>query len=196
MGIRKITDLGCVRAGPTPTDRAPRTATWRQAAEVVEAATSNAAGVPFESTIQCRRRPGRQPCEGHLEVRRQDLPPEIHWICTACRDEGLVRNWKGTPWDFAGVPHRAAVVAVYLAQTDFDIVAARAGSDAGSRSILRGARRQNELLVVEGAPERLSGLRDALFRGLPGSRPSERPALQRVIDRIELRLRHHTTSGR
>lgn len=54
-----------------------------------------------EYQVRCRRRPGRKPCTGLIEV---DLDPEtedIVWWCPICRDNGYIRNWKGTMWDLS-----------------------------------------------------------------------------------------------
>ena len=56
---------------------------------------------PPEYRVRCRRRPGRKPCTGLIEV---DLDPEtesIVWWCPVCRDNGYISNWKGTLWDLS-----------------------------------------------------------------------------------------------
>ena len=64
--------------------------------------------IPQEYKVRCRRRPGRRPCVGCIEV---DLDPEtedVMWWCPTCGDNGYIRNWKGTMWDLsdaAGKPH-------------------------------------------------------------------------------------------
>ena len=55
---------------------------------------------PPEYKVSCRRRPSRKPCTGAIEA---DLDPEtedIVWWCPVCHDNGYIRNWKGTMWDF------------------------------------------------------------------------------------------------
>ena len=66
---------------------------------IVRAATAGDAGVAWESALGCDRRPRRQPCPGHLAVRRTDVPPSIAWWCTSCGDEGVISGWEGSPYD-------------------------------------------------------------------------------------------------
>ncbi len=56
---------------------------------------------PPEYQVRCRRRPGRRPCTGVIEV---DLDPDtedIIWWCPICHDNGYISNWKGTMWDLS-----------------------------------------------------------------------------------------------
>ena len=66
---------------------------------VVRAATAGEGGQPWVSALPCRRRPGRRPCTGHLEVFRSDVPPSIEWRCTGCGDEGVISGWERSPFD-------------------------------------------------------------------------------------------------
>jgi len=55
--------------------------------------------IPAEYRVRCRRRPGRKPCTGMVDV---DLDPEtedVVWWCPVCGDNGYIRNWKGTFWN-------------------------------------------------------------------------------------------------
>jgi hypothetical protein len=57
--------------------------------------------IPAEYQVRCRRRPGRKPCPGMVEV---DLDPEtedVVWWCPVCGDNGYIQNWKGTGWDLS-----------------------------------------------------------------------------------------------
>jgi hypothetical protein len=54
---------------------------------------------PAEYRVQCRRRPGRKPCPGMIEV---DLDPgteDVVWWCPVCGDNGYISNWQGALWD-------------------------------------------------------------------------------------------------
>ncbi len=68
---------------------------------VISAATLATPGVIVNTALQCRRRPGRKPCPGHLIVEPYEVPPEIQWSCSDCNDNGVIRNWKGTAWDLS-----------------------------------------------------------------------------------------------
>jgi hypothetical protein len=66
---------------------------------IVRAATAGDAGLNWVSALTCGRRPGRQPCPGHLAVLRIDVPPSIEWQCTSCGDEGVISGWEHSPSD-------------------------------------------------------------------------------------------------
>jgi Flp pilus assembly protein TadD len=52
------------------------------------------------SKVKCRRRPGRRPCSGPINVRTGcENPPEIQWECASCGEHGVIRNWQGCEWD-------------------------------------------------------------------------------------------------
>lgn len=52
------------------------------------------------SRVKCRRRPGRRPCPGPINVRTGcEEPPEILWECPSCGEHGVIRNWQGCEWD-------------------------------------------------------------------------------------------------
>jgi hypothetical protein len=55
--------------------------------------------VSFQTDLDCRRRPDRQPCAGRLLVRREEGTDRILWTCPACGDGGSIHGWGGTPFD-------------------------------------------------------------------------------------------------
>lgn len=57
---------------------------------IVRAATAGDAGVPWVSALDCKRRPARRACPGHLAVFWTDVPASIEWRCTSCGDEGVI----------------------------------------------------------------------------------------------------------
>jgi hypothetical protein len=69
---------------------------------IVRAATAGDAGLNWVSALRCGRRPGRQPCPGHVAVLRIDVPPSIEWQCTSCGDEGVISGWEHSPFDLRG----------------------------------------------------------------------------------------------
>ena len=66
---------------------------------IVRAATAGDAGASWVTALPCRRRPGRRPCPGHIEVARTDVPPSLQWRCTSCGDEGVISGWAQSPFD-------------------------------------------------------------------------------------------------
>lgn len=66
---------------------------------VVRVGSSGPAGPVLNSALPCRRRPGRQPCEGWLRIRRLEVPAVIEWACPVCGDAGRINNWRRSPLD-------------------------------------------------------------------------------------------------
>ena len=66
---------------------------------IVRAATAGDAGIGWVSALPCDRRPGRQPCPGHIALSRTDIPPSIEWRCTSCGDDGVISGWERSPFD-------------------------------------------------------------------------------------------------
>jgi hypothetical protein len=54
---------------------------------------------PPEYRVRCRRRPGRKPCLGMINVNLDPETANIVWWCPVCHDNGKIRNWKGSMWD-------------------------------------------------------------------------------------------------
>jgi hypothetical protein len=101
-----IIDIGhYLEAGRVPQD-VPAPA-WRFAAylgALIEAATVNPAGETVATPLPCRRRPGRRPCPGRMQVRRLEVPAHIEWTCPSCAEGGVIHGWAGTLWDLSPVP--------------------------------------------------------------------------------------------
>lgn len=72
---------------------------------IVATAQAYPAGPIIPSAIRCRRRPNRRRCLGFLDIVRLDIPREIRWECPECGDQGVIRDWQGTPWE-QRFPHR------------------------------------------------------------------------------------------
>lgn len=54
------------------------------------------------SALSCRKRIKRVPCQGVIEVNRQDLPDKaILWHCSECEDGGAITDWESTPYNLA-----------------------------------------------------------------------------------------------
>ena len=37
---------------------------------------------------------------------RSELPADIAWVCTACRDDGVIHGWERSPFDLRPDPHQ------------------------------------------------------------------------------------------
>ncbi|MEE8583376.1 MAG: hypothetical protein V3T83_00835 [Acidobacteriota bacterium] len=68
---------------------------------IVKAATALAARSEKQTALRCPGKSERSPCPGHLMVRLQDIPSEIHWRCQSCGGEGVILNWPNSPWDLS-----------------------------------------------------------------------------------------------
>lgn len=72
---------------------------------IVSAATLAPPGVEVDTSIRCRRRPDRKLCHGLIRLRLHENPAELVWWCPVCRDKGVIRNWKGIPWNLSHTSH-------------------------------------------------------------------------------------------
>lgn len=68
---------------------------------IVSAATLAPPGVEVDTSIKCRKRPERKLCHGLIRLRLQENPAELIWWCPVCADSGVIRNWKGIPWNLS-----------------------------------------------------------------------------------------------
>jgi hypothetical protein len=63
--------------------------------KMVSAATLAPPGSEIQTFLKCRKRPDRKPCPGEIIVRLEENPPQLHWWCSACGNNGVIKNWKG-----------------------------------------------------------------------------------------------------
>jgi hypothetical protein len=66
---------------------------------IVSALTSQPPGELRQTSVRCRRRPGRRPCVGQIWAVIEVDSGLISWGCAACGDHGIIHHWEGTPWD-------------------------------------------------------------------------------------------------
>jgi hypothetical protein len=102
--------------------------------EIARAASVRESGRWSATARRCRRRPGRKPCKGRIDVLRHDIPPEVEWRCSVCGDAGVISGWRGTYWDLSGRqaqptadPEGARRVDVRLSQEDYELLRDRVG---------------------------------------------------------------------
>jgi hypothetical protein len=104
MGDTWITDITHFNGVDAPESNAPAAARRldQYLHEIVKAASfAKARFHPILTEVRCRRRPGRKPCPGRISVLIDTGDWAIHWGCTHCGDNGVIRNWKGSEWDLS-----------------------------------------------------------------------------------------------
>jgi hypothetical protein len=136
----------------------------RQFARIVSAATSVHAGLTIHTPIRCRRRPLRRACEGHLLVRRQDVPALIQWGCPECREHGALRAWHHTPPDLSGQPASLRPeIEVVLSEREYRALESLPRLTASAGRVVMGAAFTPFGIRLSGERAELDALLDALF---------------------------------
>jgi len=74
-------------------------------AQIVVVATSPYVPNRDPVTLNCRRRPGRRPWQGRIEMDIDPDTEQIVWWCPVCGEEGSISNWKGSLWDRSASGH-------------------------------------------------------------------------------------------
>ena len=67
--------------------------------QIVDHATSLAAGIEAELKPICGKLLAQNPCAGALEVLLFSEKRLIYWQCPQCGDDGIIIGWKGLIWD-------------------------------------------------------------------------------------------------
>jgi hypothetical protein len=168
------------------TDAGPKGLRARQLARIVSAATAVHAGLTVHTPIRCRRRPLRRACEGHLLVRRQDVPALIQWGCPECRDHGALRAWRRTPQDLSDQPATLLPeIEVVVPEREYRALEALPRLVAPAGRVVMGASFTPFGIRLSGERAELDALLDALFaaaRDPDGSIP------QATLDRAAVTL--------
>jgi hypothetical protein len=66
---------------------------------IVSWVTSRASKNDVRTNVYCRRRPGRQRCQGEILASVDDASIAVVWECPFCGDNGYIAGWEGTEWD-------------------------------------------------------------------------------------------------
>ncbi len=70
---------------------------------IIEEATLGNENEPRETSIQCRRRPGRKKCTGKIITYINERnPTQLIWFCPDCDDNGAITGWESTIYNNAG----------------------------------------------------------------------------------------------
>jgi len=94
-------DTGEVALPETKKSKSSESERSEYLSSIVSAATLAPPGVEVNTMIRCRRRPERKACHGFIRLRLQEDPAQLNWWCPVCADSGLIRNWKGIPWNLS-----------------------------------------------------------------------------------------------
>ena len=70
--------------------------------QIIEECSAEAAGETIETSLKCRRRPGKKPCPGKILSWRNSETDSIKWECDQCGTGGEIHNWRGCRWDRSG----------------------------------------------------------------------------------------------
>jgi hypothetical protein len=190
MGRTRETDLIAEYTRDAAGDSRPAALT-RYLGRIAAAATATHPGLTIESAVRCRRRPDRTPCEGFILVRRQELPAEIQWGCPTCHDRGIIRNWRGTPWDVSR-PGRVDEdeIEVVLAEEAYRLLEGNPLLDPASDRLVHGGKRHRRGISIEGsAPDLDILLEDVMALANDEQSRGRQLLLDRAADRIEAALR-------
>jgi len=86
---------------------APKSGTARRLAQhyaaIVRELTAELGGESYFPKVRCRRKPSRKRCPGEIDSTLDPESGAIIWECPICRDNGSIRGWEGTLWDFSEV---------------------------------------------------------------------------------------------
>ncbi len=149
---------------------------------IVRAAGTHPPGADVASFLPCRRRPGRRPCPGRLVLRRQEVPPTVHWRCPACADSGTVAFEGGFPREHLRPPVPPGELLELLLTAEEWRAALGATEDTEVEAILLAAETWGDQACLRLADAELMLLNVELFGFLAFGKPGRaRRALQQVV---------------
>ncbi len=141
-------------------------------------------GEPVETGIRCRRRPKHRRCPGYLNVRRQDIPPQVYYECPVCgQEQGTVSGWKNTEADLSrvethGAP-RSKEYAFVLDPENYETLRSLLPLDPDSERVVYGARRTEQGIRLVASEEDLGALQSFIHLG--GEYDPSRPRRRQLI---------------
>jgi len=156
---------------------------------IVSAASVSPADELIEAALFCRRRPGRMPCPGHLQIRRDSVSGVISWHCSRCDDQGEISNWEGTSWNFSQwVPDRSANEKLHeLVVTEDELRELRRSLvlSPECESLLYGATIAHGGIVIRATLEEFEELEEHIAAD---ANHEEKRRRQRILDRVYERI--------
>ncbi len=164
---------------------------------IVSAATMAPPGVEVNTSIRCRRRPERKACHGFIRLRLQEDPAELNWWCPVCADSGVIRNWKGIPWNLSHTRGTAALngaefCEVLLAEAEFRLLSEIEILEPRARKIVQTATIIDGGIILIGALDAVDELMGYIaFEANHEQRKKRQLALNQLFDKI-----NHCISGK
>ena len=130
---------------------------------IISSASVAPVGMWIDAAIRCRRRPNRQPCRGHIRLRRTGLSSPVDWGCTWCDEGGVISNWQRSIWDLsvAGVESGAIngpPLEVVLAIEELNAVRQNLIFDLEIERVLASARKTAQGCLMRATEEDLDNL--------------------------------------
>ena len=134
---------------------------------IISAASCCPEGVAIETGLRCRRRPGRRPCAGYLQVTRLDAANEVGWACSICSAHGTVVNWRGSFADLSldgefNPPPTQRPVLLHLTDDEYSLLRTVLLLDLETERMVMGAWHVAEGIRLAGSPEVIQDLIDCV----------------------------------
>ncbi|MFH1436550.1 MAG: HIT family protein [Pseudomonadota bacterium] len=157
-----------------------------------------------ETPLRCRKRPKKRPCPGRIDVRCIKEAQEIHWSCTHCNDNGVIRGWQCTEWDLSDLEddlfeqREGRLMSVNVTDAEYKLLLDITHHEAEAEIIVRSARRWRGGAVLLGSPGRLSLLNELVQAELETETRSSRRAILLALEltlRYELKAQDKADSG-
>lgn len=157
---------------------------------IVSAATLAPPGVEVVTDLRCRRRPNRRQCHGLIRLRLQEEPAELLWWCPQCGDNGVIRNWKGTPWKLVHVRTDECIncdeyCEILLSEKEYALLTEISILASGAMKIVQDARIKGDGYMIIGSIENIDDLMGYIaFEANHEQKPRRRLALNRLFDKF------------
>lgn len=157
---------------------------------IVSAATMAPPGVEVNTSIRCRRRPDRKACHGFIRLRLQENPAELNWWCPVCADSGIIRNWKGIPWNLSHTKGTSALNAdefceILLTKSEFRLLSEIEILEPQALKIVQNATLNDDGVFLVGAYDAIDELMGYIaFEANHEQRKKRQQALNLLFDKI------------
>ena len=112
---------------------------------IVSAVSGEASEELRDTSIPCRRRPGRKPCPGRVQAGFEVASGAIRWLCPSCGDNGWISGWQGSRWDQG---ERVGLPTIRRITYRGGLVRTRDGMDSLPTILLEGTEISRELIVA------------------------------------------------